>query len=119
MAYFAQIDENNVVIRVLAVSNNDAPDPAPNDKAGNECLNSIGLAGTWIQTSYNGRIRKNYAGIGYKYDAERDAFIPPKPCDSWILDENTCHWNAPIPYPSDGGLYGWNEKTLSWDLLDE
>ena len=104
---------------MVSVSNNDASDPAPNDKAGNDFLNSIGLTGNWVQTSYNGRIRKNYAGVGYKYDAERDAFIPPKPHESWILDENTCHWNAPIPYPSDGGLYGWNENTLSWDLLDE
>ena len=69
------------------------------------------------RTSYNGNIRKNYAGIGYVYDAERDAFIAPKPFESWILDEATCQWVAPIDYPSDGLLYKWNEKDLNWQLV--
>jgi len=79
--------------------------------------------GEWIQTSYNTRggqhpegrpLRKNYAGIGYTYDRQRDAFIPPKPYASWTLDEDTCLWNAPVPYPNDDKLYNWNEETQSW-----
>ena len=79
--------------------------------------------GEWIQTSYNthggqhpeGRpLRKNYAGVGYTYDAIRDAFIPPKPFASWLLNEDTCLWDAPVPYPQDGKIYHWNEETISW-----
>jgi hypothetical protein len=94
--------------------------------------------GQWIQTSYNTRggkhydpetgelsadqskaLRKNYAGIGFTYDAAKDAFIPPKPFNSWLLDEDTCLWNAPVAYPDDGGLYQWNEETTSWDAVPE
>ena len=94
--------------------------------------------GQWIQTSYNTRggvhynpetnepsadqskaLRKNYAGIGYSYDATRDAFIPPKPYASWVLDEQTCLWNAPVPYPTDGGRYTWNESTQAWDAVPD
>ena len=71
--------------------------------------------GAWIQTSYNGNIRKNYAGIGYTYDSQRDAFIPPQPFPSWVLVEDTCQWTPPIPVPTVGGPYGWNETTQSWD----
>lgn len=80
--------------------------------------------GTWLQTSYNTRggvhtlggtpLRKNFAGIGYTYDAQRDAFIPPKPYDSWVLNETTCQWDAPTPMPTDDKLYKWNESTTSW-----
>ena len=82
--------------------------------------------GQWIQTSYNthggqhpeGRpLRKNYAGIGYTYDSERDAFIPPKPYNSWILNETTCLWEAPVPYPTDDSTYDWNEDTQGWDIV--
>ena len=94
--------------------------------------------GQWIQTSYNTRggkhydpetgelsadqtkaLRKNYAGVGFTYDAAKDAFIPPKPFNSWLLDEDTCLWNAPVAYPDDGGLYQWNEETTSWDAVPE
>lgn len=92
MAHFAQLNEENVVIQVVSVSNDDVPDPAPNDETGQNFLHSLGLGGRWLQTSYNNRIRKNYAGIGYTYDLERDAFIPPKPGDDWTLDEQTCQW---------------------------
>lgn len=92
MAYFAQLDPNNVVIQVVSVSNNDVPDPAPNDEQGQQFLRALGFDGHWIQTSFNGRIRKNYAGIGYTYDPNRDAFIPPKPSGKWTLDEKTCQW---------------------------
>jgi hypothetical protein len=109
MAHFAEI-ENNSVIRVLVTDNN-----APNE--GYDWLVE-NLGGTWIQTSYNGNIRKNFAGIGYTYDAERDAFIAPKPFDSWLLDEATCKWQAPTPYPTDGFTYFWNESDLAWELSD-
>ena len=75
-------------------------------------------AGEWIETSYNGSIRKNFAGIGFTYDKDRDAFIPPKPFASWLLDEETCRWEAPVPYPNDGNQYRWNEETQSWELID-
>ena len=75
-------------------------------------------AGEWIQTSYTGSIRKNYAGIGFTYDAELDAFIPPQPYASWFLNEETCNWESPVPYPADSNEYIWNEETQSWELID-
>jgi hypothetical protein len=105
MSHWAEIDENNIVLRVL-VGNNSEPDE------GEAFMNSLG--GTWVKTSYNGTIRKNYAGIGYSYDQERDAFIAPKPYDSWILDEETCRWEAPVAYPTDGMMYVWDEETTDW-----
>ena len=84
--------------------------------------------GEWIQTSYNtyggqhpeGRpLRKNYAGVGYTYDPQRDAFIPPKPYNSWLLNEETCLWEPPVPYPNDDQRYIWNEEAQSWDLIQE
>jgi hypothetical protein len=74
----------------------------------------LGLGGTWIQTSYNGNIRKNYAGIGYTYNQARDAFIAPKPFNSWVLNETTCRWQAPTPMPTDDKNYTWDEETTSW-----
>jgi hypothetical protein len=110
MAHFAEIDENNIVLRVL-VTDNDAPNEGYDWLVEN-------LGGTWIQTSYNSRIRKNYAGIGFTYDEDRDAFIPPKPFDTWLLDEETCLWVAPVDYPTDGFTYLWNEEELDWELAD-
>jgi hypothetical protein len=81
------------------------------------CRNLLG--GTWKQTSYNANFRKNYAGVGYTYDSERDAFVPPKPFASWVLDEDTCLWAAPVAYPDDGKVYTWNEDTTSWVLVNE
>lgn len=72
------------------------------------------LGGTWVKTSYNGNIRKNYAGVGFTYDLERDAFIPPKPFESWLLVEQTARWTAPIAYPTDGLIYYWDEAVLDW-----
>ena len=106
MAHWAEIDENNIVIRVT-VGDNNAPDEGYQWLIDN-------LGGTWVKTSYNGNIRKNYAGIGFTYDEERDAFIAPKPFESWILNEDTCNWKAPIPYPTDGKTYRWDEPTVSW-----
>jgi hypothetical protein len=112
MAHWAEIDENNKVVRVI-VGNNDDPN-------GDEGYTWIveNLGGQWIKTSYNGNIRKNYAGIGYSYDENLDAFIPPKPFDSWILNEETCKWLAPKPYPNDGLSYFWNESALDWHIAD-
>jgi hypothetical protein len=109
MSHFAEIDEDSVVIRVV-VGDNDMP---------NEGYDWIvdNLSGTWIQTSYNGNIRKNYAGVGYTYDEQRDAFIPPKPYSSWVLDEETCQWLPPLERPQDG-YYVWDESTISWKLAN-
>ena len=115
MAHFAKL-ENNVVKQVIVVSNQDILDEQgqeSEEKGIAFCSNLLG--GTWLQTSYNGNIRKNYAGIGYTYDEGRDAFIPPKPFNSWLLDEATCQWKAPVNIPTDGKLYNWNEDTQSWD----
>jgi hypothetical protein len=106
MSHFAEVDENNVVLRVL-VGDNDMPNEGYDWFVEN-------LGGTWIKTSYNGSIRKNFAGIGYTYNEELDAFIPPKPYDSWSLNESTCLWQAPVAYPQDGRAYLWNEESLLW-----
>jgi hypothetical protein len=112
MAHFAQIDENNIVTQVLVIEQD---------------VVDTGLFGeprSFIQTSYNTYggvhklggtpLRKNYAGIGFTFDAIRDAFIPPKPFNSWLLNEDTCQWDAPVAKPQDGKPYIWNEETLSW-----
>ncbi len=115
MAHFAELGENNVVLRVIVVDNKDT-----SDENGVE-VESIGadfcrnlLGGTWKKTSYNANIRKNYAGLGYTYDSERDAFVPPRPYASWVLNEDTCRWEAPVAYPTDEKLYQWNEDTVNW-----
>jgi hypothetical protein len=108
MAHFAEIDENNIVTQIIVVSND-------LEHRGQEFLaQDLGLGGTWIQTSYNGNIRKNYAGIGYTYNQARDAFIAPKPFNSWVLNETTCRWQAPTPMPTDDKNYTWDEETTSW-----
>jgi hypothetical protein len=115
MAHFAQIDGNNIVAQVIV--------------ADQETINTglFGDPATWVQTSYNTQggvhtqggtpLRKNYAGIGYSYDAARDAFIPPKPYNSWLLNDETCLWSAPVAYPADSKLYRWDEETLNWVLM--
>ena len=108
MSHWAEIDGENKVIRVVVGDNND-----PNGDEGYQWLVD-NLGGTWIKTSYNGNIRKNYAGIGYTYDEQRDAFIAPKTFNSWILNEETCCWEAPTPMPTDGKIYNWDEATTSW-----
>jgi hypothetical protein len=106
MAHFAQLDENNVVLQVL-VTDNDYP-----NEGYDWLIETFG--GRWVQTSYNAKIRKNFAGVGYTYDEDRDAFIAPKTYPSWTLDEETCRWIAPVPYPTDGKGYTWDEQTLTW-----
>jgi hypothetical protein len=119
MAHFAEIGLNNVVQQVIVVHNNELLDEngvEQESKGAAFCRNLLG--GTWVQTSYNGSFRKNFAGSGYTYDTERDAFIPPKPFNSWVLDEETCQWNAPTPIPDNENMYTWNDETTSWDLIE-
>ena len=120
MAHFAQLNEENLVTQVIVVANEDTADQdgVENEAIGIEfCTNLLG--GRWVQTSYNANIRKNYAGIGYKYDATLDAFIPPQPFASWILNEETAQWEAPTPYPNDEKRYTWDEETTSWVEVTE
>ena len=114
MAHFFELDENNITINGIVVNNNELLiDGVESEQKGIAfCVAHYG--GRWIQASYNGNIRKNYAGIGYTYDEVRDAFIAPKPYPSWLLDEVTCRWQAPIPMPTDDKPYTWNEETTSW-----
>lgn len=116
MAHFAKLDDNNMVLEVHCVHNNELLDNGvESESKGIDFLISwSGGYTNWKQTSYNGNFRKNYAGYGYTYDAQRDAFIPPKPYNSWILDENTCNWLPPTPFPEDGKRYSWDENTLTW-----
>jgi hypothetical protein len=109
MAHFAELDENNIVTRVL-VTDNDAPNEGYDWLIEN-------LGGTWVKTSYNANIRKNYAGIGFTFDEELDAFIPPKPFESWLLVEETAQWVAPIPYPEDDLMYSWSEELGDWEAV--
>ena len=106
MAHWAELDENNLVIRVLVGDNNDS-----NGDEGYQWLID-NLGGTWIKTSYNSKIRGTYAGIGYSYNEEEDIFITPQPYSSWIRSGS--FWQAPTPMPEDGKLYTWDEETLSW-----
>jgi hypothetical protein len=115
MAHFAEIDSNNVVLRVVVVDNKDTSTPDGTE------VESIGVAfcqrlfgGNWLKTSYNGNVRKNYAGIGYTYNAGLNAFVPPKPYASWVLNNDTAQWDAPTPMPTDGKMYSWDEATTSW-----
>jgi hypothetical protein len=114
MAHFAELDANNVVLRVIVVDNKDTADANGVEKE------HIGAAfcerlfgGTWKQTSYNGNIRKNYAGIGYTYQADIDAFVPPKPFASWVLNDKA-QWEAPVAMPTDDKMYSWDEQNQQW-----
>ncbi len=114
MAHFAKLGVGNIIERVEVVSN----DIATDEQTGVDFLNNLyGTRDVWKQTSYNNNFRKNFAGVGYKYDQTRDAFIPPKPFNSWTLNETTCLWEAPVAYPDDGQDYEWNESTKQWDLI--
>ena len=106
-----EIDGQLIVERVTVGDNND-----PNGDEGYQWLID-NLGGRWIKTSYNATIRKNFAGIGYSYNEALDAFIPPKPFASWVLNEETCRWDAPVPYPSDGLIYTWNEELGDWEAV--
>jgi|TARA_R110001599_G_scaffold238315_1_gene438082 hypothetical protein len=115
MAHFAKLGSGNIIETIEVVSN----DIATTEQAGEDFLNNLhGSRDVWKQTSYNGTIRKNYAGVGYTYDETKDAFIAPKPYASWTLNETTCRWQSPVTYPDDGKLYIWNETTVAWDLVE-
>ena len=130
MASFAKIGLNNKVIEVLSVVNEVLHDSngVEQEAIGIDFLTKLTGYPLWKQTSYNtyGGVhnnggtpfRKNHAGIGYTYDEDRDAFIPKKPFNSWILNEDTCLWNAPVAYPQDDNKYFWNESTLTWDIVE-
>jgi hypothetical protein len=107
MSHFAKIDNNNTVTQVIVAEQN--------------FINSglVGDSFLWVQTSYNGNFRKNYAGVGYTYDPARDAFIPPQPYPSWTLNEDTCLWESPVPYPDDDLMYTWDEATTNWIEVTE
>lgn len=115
MAHFAELDSNNQVLRVIVVDNRDTSDAAgvEREHIGQAFCERI-LGGRWKQTSYNGSIRRNYAGIGYTYREDIDAFVPPKPYPSWQLDTNSCQWQAPVAAPTDGGMYAWDEQSQTW-----
>jgi hypothetical protein len=128
MASFAKIGLNGKVIEVLSVANEVLHDAngVEQETIGIDFLTKLTGYPVWVQTSYNTGggvhyksgtpLRKNHAGIGYTYDENRDAFIPKKPFNSWILNEDTCRWEAPVAMPVDDNKYTWNETTLSWDL---
>ena len=130
MASFAKIGLNSKVIEVLSVNNEVLKDSngVEQEINGIDFLTKLTGWAIWKQTSYNTKagvhteggipFRKNHAGIGYIYDEDRDAFIPPKPYKSWILNENTCLWNAPVTKPQDNNMYNWNESTLTWDIVE-
>jgi hypothetical protein len=119
MAHFAEIDNNNVVLRVVVVDNKDTSDAQGVEKEhiGAAYLERL-LGGTWKQTSYNGNIRKNYAGIGYTYNVALDAFVPPKPYPSWVLNSGTAQLEAPVPMPTDGKMYSWDEDSQDWKVAE-
>jgi hypothetical protein len=119
MAHFAKLGTGNIVEKVISIDNSVITDVngVEQEQLGVDFINKLyNTRDVWKQTSYNNNIRKNYAGIGYHYDQQRDAFISPKPYNSWILNEDTCRWEAPIAYPNDNNIYFWNEQTLTWDL---
>jgi hypothetical protein len=108
MAHYAYLDETNTVVTVIV------------GKDETELIDGLDTETYYgaKRTSYNGRIRKNYAGVGFTYDSVRDAFIAPKPFNSWILNENTCRWESPVAYPTDGQRYNWNEQIQNWELIN-
>jgi len=120
MAHFARVKEDNTIGEVIVVANEVLLDEngEEQEQFGLDFITSLGLDGRWVQCSYNGSIRGSYPGFGFTYDEERDAFIPPKPFESWVLDEDTCLWVAPVPMPEDGADYTWDEDAGDW-VIDE
>jgi hypothetical protein len=123
MAYFAKLGTGNIVEQVISINNAVITDVngMEQEKLGNDFINKLyNTRDVWKQTSYNNNIRKNYAGIGYQYDQTRDAFIPPKTFNSWILNEDTCRWEAPVAMPTteleENQYYSWNESIINWEI---
>jgi len=122
MASFAQLNENSIVIDVIVVNNDtidNLPFPESEPVGVAFCQSLYGSTTIWKQTSYNANFRKNFAGLGYTYDPVLDAFIPPQPYPSWLLNTTTCQWQAPVPYPNDGKRYVWDETTQSWVVIPD
>lgn len=124
MAHFAKINADNVVEQVIVINNDVIGEPGlvfpETEQPGKDFIaNVLNLPGTWMQTSYNGSFRSNFASNGYTYDAEKDAFIEFKRYESWVLNEETNKWEAPVPYPSDGLEYMWDEESVSWVAFPE
>jgi hypothetical protein len=120
MAHFAELDDNNIVKRVIVVDNAVCSDARATESEiiGQAfCQQLFGADTRWVQTSYNGSKRFNYAGEGYTFDKANDAFIAPQPYPSWSLNDKF-QWEAPVPYPDDGQMYVWNEETTSWALVE-
>jgi hypothetical protein len=127
MAYFAKLGTGNIVEQVISINNVVITDSngVEQEQLGVDFINKLyNTRDVWKQTSYNNNIRKNYAGIGYQYDQTRDAFIPPKPFNSWILNEDTCRWEAPVAKPTltqeqidNNNYYNWNETIKNWELI--
>jgi len=120
MASFAKIGLNNKVIEVLSVNNEVLKDSngIEQENIGIDFLTKLTGWAIWKQTSYNNNFRKHHAGIGFTYDEDRDAFIPPKPFNSWVLNEQTCLWEAPVAMPINDNRYAWNETNKTWDLIE-
>jgi len=116
MAHYAFLDDNNIVTEVIVGRNEDEAVEGTSDW---EAYYGEFRGQRCVRTSYNGNIRKNYAGIGYRYDETLDAFIPPQPYPSWVLDEDTCLWDAPVAYPDDGLMYNWDEASQSWQEVTD
>jgi hypothetical protein len=116
MAHFAKLDNNNKIVAVHPIANGVITDSDGNEQEqlGIDFLTQMYGSKLWVQTSYNGNFRKNYAGVGHTYDKTRDAFIPPKSFASWTLVEDTCQWQAPVTRPDDGKMYTWDEATTNW-----
>ena len=122
MAYFAKLGTGNIIEKVISINNSVITDAngIEQEQLGVDFINKLyNTRDVWKQTSYNNNIRKNFAGVGMTYDQTRDAFIPKKPFNSWILNQDTCIWEAPVAKPEDDNIYSWNEQTLSWDLVEE
>lgn len=121
MAHFAELNEYNIVTRVIVVHNNELLDENGNEseqKGIQFCKDHYGQDTKWIQTSYNGSFRNHYAGTGYRYDETKDVFITPQPFPSWLLNSDTLQWEAPVSMPNDGQSYYWNEDTRKWDVIE-
>ena len=123
MAYFAKLGTGNIIEKVISINNSVITDNngIEKEKLGVDFINKLyNTRDVWKQTSYNNNIRKNFAGIGYQYDQTRDAFIPPKPFNSWILNEDTCLWKAPVGMPTtvleENEYYSWNESIINWEI---
>lgn len=121
MAHFAKLDENNTVVDVIVVNNDVLIDEGGIEREEKGIAFLIEWSGgcaNWKQTSFNARIRKNFGAVGFRYDATRDAFIAPQPFESWLLDDETCQWAPPVPYPTDGKPYRWDEENVSWSEIE-